>query len=291
MKVGRWFVGAFLGGILGAAVWVAVAYFAEYELGIVAWAIGLLAGYGARILDRHAAGPGPAVIAVLAALLCVGVGKVGTVAALLDQGSRESPDWPLVYLADSLVREAEREGSELTWPEGITPEIAAAESDYPPEIWGEAERRWAAIPLADQERYKQDQGHASLLDREWVISFLADDLVQKYETLGHELDWPENRKEVPMNRDDYPEALWQEATEQWRELSSEEQYAFEENRVAPVLATGGAQPQLLPLTATTLTLWDLLWFGLAAMTAWKVGYGEDDADDELDPDEIQPASA
>lgn len=41
----RWFIGALLGGVLGAAIWGAVAYFLRAEFGWIAWAIGALVGW------------------------------------------------------------------------------------------------------------------------------------------------------------------------------------------------------------------------------------------------------
>ena len=49
MKAGG-IVGAIAGGILGALVWAGIAYFANYELGLVAWGIGIVVGVGSALL-------------------------------------------------------------------------------------------------------------------------------------------------------------------------------------------------------------------------------------------------
>jgi len=41
--------GSFAGVVMGGALWAAIVYFTDYELGIIAWLIGVLAGFGAAI--------------------------------------------------------------------------------------------------------------------------------------------------------------------------------------------------------------------------------------------------
>ncbi|MGB6854942.1 MAG: hypothetical protein WBG49_20340 [Thermoanaerobaculia bacterium] len=44
MKPIAWLVGGLAGGLIGAAAWMVVVYFTDYELGVIAWGIGVLAG-------------------------------------------------------------------------------------------------------------------------------------------------------------------------------------------------------------------------------------------------------
>ena len=45
----KWLAAGFIGAAIGGAVWVGVGYFAEAEVGYIAWGIGLLAGIGVRV--------------------------------------------------------------------------------------------------------------------------------------------------------------------------------------------------------------------------------------------------
>jgi hypothetical protein len=66
MKPIAWLVGGLAGGLIGAAAWIVVVYFTDYELGVIAWGIGVLAGYGVRVVAGERKGTAPAVVAVVA---------------------------------------------------------------------------------------------------------------------------------------------------------------------------------------------------------------------------------
>jgi hypothetical protein len=280
MKPIAWLVGGLAGGLIGAAAWIVVVYFTDYELGVIAWGIGVLAGYGVRVVAGERKGAGPAVAAVVAALLSVGVGKVGSIAMAVRPGA-VTEEYAVVALADVVVRDFEREGRAIEWPASVTQDTASEEADYPPDVWAEAEIRWLAIPPAERERYLSDVSHLWLLDREYVISFVADDVVDEYSELGVELEWPAGAdREASLSRDDYPIEVWEEAVIRWQALSPEEQRAIEDNEAVVV------SPAVLWLGAAfyTLSFWDLFWLGLAGMSAWRIGSGRDE-DETSPPDE------
>ncbi|TNF71558.1 MAG: hypothetical protein EP299_11455 [Acidobacteria bacterium] len=282
MKPIAWLVGGLVGGLIGAAAWTVVVYFTDYELGVIAWGIGVLSGYGVRAVAGERKGAGPAVAALVAALFSVGVGKVGSIAMAVRPGA-VTEEYAVVALADVVVRDFEREGRALEWPAGITQEEATEEADYPADVWAEAETRWLAIPPAERERYMSDISHLWLLDREYVISFVADEVVLEYQELGVELEWPPGAdREASLSRDDYPLEVWEEAVARWQALTPDEQRAIEENEALVVT------PAVLWLGAAfyTFSLWDLFWLGLAGMSAWRIGSGRDD-DDEISPPEEQ----
>ncbi len=190
--------------------------------------------------------------------------------------------YAVVALADVVVRDFEREGRAIEWPAGVTQDVAAEEADYPVDVWAEAETRWLAIPPAERERYMSDVSHLWLLDREYVISFVADEVVNEYTELGVELEWPAGAdREASLSRDDYPVEVWEEAVVRWQALSPEQQRDIEENDALVVT------PALLWLGAAfyTLSLWDVFWLGLAGMSAWRIGSGRDDDDEISPPDE------
>ncbi|GGG07632.1 hypothetical protein GCM10010912_60360 [Paenibacillus albidus] len=68
-------LGALLVAILGGAVWAAIAIQTEYEIGLLAWAIGGLAGYTVAILSRRQTNAAHRIIAVIASLLGIFLGK------------------------------------------------------------------------------------------------------------------------------------------------------------------------------------------------------------------------
>jgi hypothetical protein len=86
--------GAVLGGMIGAAVWAAIVYFAQFELGIVAWGVGLAVGYGSYLLGGRGLTNG--VMCAIVALIAIFGGKILAVQVTSYQGLleyvRESPE-------------------------------------------------------------------------------------------------------------------------------------------------------------------------------------------------------
>jgi len=156
-------LGAALGGVVGAGVWAAVAYFLNLELGWIAWAIGGLVGFGARLLAPQqlsfASGAGAAVIAVAAIVggkyltvdLLVGreFGKVESEVATM------SDEMPTTALAQAVVEEYEQAGQHVRWPEGHEAEEIEGAESYPADVWTEAESRYAALSPAEQAEMKE----------------------------------------------------------------------------------------------------------------------------------------
>ena len=66
-------IGASIGAILGALIWYGIIYFTEYEIGIVAWGIGALVGFGAAVCGGEGLLMGG--ISALLALLSISLGK------------------------------------------------------------------------------------------------------------------------------------------------------------------------------------------------------------------------
>jgi hypothetical protein len=74
-KLGLPVIGALLTGIIGGALWAAIAIMTEYEIGFVAWAIGGLAGYSVFYLAKGYITQAHQVIAVMASLIGIVLGK------------------------------------------------------------------------------------------------------------------------------------------------------------------------------------------------------------------------
>ena len=65
MKAMSWIFAGMIGGLIGAAIWAGTVYFSGWEIGIVAWIIGVFAGIGVRSAAGRVTGAGPAVVALL----------------------------------------------------------------------------------------------------------------------------------------------------------------------------------------------------------------------------------
>lgn len=211
MSFFKWFLGGLIGAGIGAAIWVAVGYFSNYEIGYIAWAIGLFAGIGVRAFAGDDDGYGPGAAAVGTAVFAILVAK---------------------YLVISLSMNAMLE------------EFANADS--------------------------------SSFSREDSIAMVADEIVEELPD-AEAVVWPvdESVYEDDDISNDYPADLWKQATEKWDSTPTDQQQAIIEKRVT-------AQNEMMNQFADQMkgqafkagfSPIDLLWFGLAAFTAFKVGSG------------------
>ncbi len=165
----KWLVAGLVGAGIGAAVWVAIGYFAEYEVGYIAWGIGLLAGIGVRVGAGDTDGVGPGVAAVGAAVFSILVAKYLVIslsmnAAFADVGDIDSgpisQEESISMIAYEVANEVGSEG--LAWPEddAVYDDDDLA-NDFPPGIWEKAEERWDGMSPTEQtakiEKIKADQ--------------------------------------------------------------------------------------------------------------------------------------
>lgn len=152
----RALLGGLVGGVIGAVIWASVAYFTQYEIGWIAWAVGGLVGYGVawgnRGVDHSSTSAG--VLAVGITLLALAAGKYLAVQAsfpgdeeLVELLLGEGPDqeYLISVLADEVVRQHEVAGRVVDWPAGVDPAMASTRIEYPPAIWAEAEATWTGM--------------------------------------------------------------------------------------------------------------------------------------------------
>lgn len=163
---------AVIAGIAGAAVWAAVSHYTGYEVGFIAWGVGLVVGIAMMAGAGNSAGAQTGVLAAIIAVAAVLGGKYATVHLDLQEFTSEmeasgfeiSEHDLLVQHADEVVAEWEAEGRRLAWPEGMTVDEAWEVEDYPPDVWAEAEQRWEALgPQAQQAalaQYEQETREA-----------------------------------------------------------------------------------------------------------------------------------
>jgi hypothetical protein len=82
-------LGGVLAALLGGGIWAGIAVMTDYELGIIAWAIGGLCGFGVVLLAQGRKGAPLQVIAVLTSVFGILVGKYFTFYYILRQAMLE----------------------------------------------------------------------------------------------------------------------------------------------------------------------------------------------------------
>ncbi|CAE7230895.1 unnamed protein product [Symbiodinium necroappetens] len=157
MAVLKCFIGGLIGALLGAAVWAAIYHYADFELGLVAWGVGIAAGVGVRVAMYDSSCNMSGVIA----LVCACVGLVGgkyagvklDVNEFMEGSYNESQllHHARVVIADDIALSWQDQGRELAWPEGMTYEEAWDQSDYPVDVWRAMEETWDGLPESERE--------------------------------------------------------------------------------------------------------------------------------------------
>ena len=111
-------------------------------------------------------------------------------------------------------------------------------------------------------------------DAEVMIPALADEIVMERMEAGHEVRFPAGSDfESAAEQKDYPTEIWREAKARWDGMSADEREAYAGQRLAELRALFD-EVGTIGRTAVFMSsfgLFDLLWFGLAASTAYKLG--------------------
>lgn len=272
----RFFAAGMIGGLVGAAAWAAVTYFTHWEVGLIAWLVGVMAGVTVRAIAGDELTRTSGAAALIAALLCVGVGKFATgyLYAMHYRGVALTEEESTSFLADVVAREAARIGKQVQWPAGVDPAEAYYESDYPPDIWAEARSRWQKLTAQEQDRYSP---YPMLMDTEYLRHGLADKVVEEFRSNGKNITVVEEVRggEYAHGPDRYPSEVWAEATARWGAMTPDERRVYEQTYIDEV---DGIYSMSMPLVAAfatlaSLSLWDLLWLGLAGLSAWRIASG------------------
>jgi hypothetical protein len=180
MSVIKMAVGGAIAGLVGAAIWAAIGYFTGLEIGWIAWGIGMLVGAGVRVVGSQeiayfdktqkrmvrsrvgAEGPLAGAVAAVLAVVSVLAGKYALVHLFLSAPAASleeylEDDAMISSMADQVVIEYESQGRTVSWPAGVNPEEAYERSDYPQDVWTEAEGRWNALPEEEKASLKKAQ--------------------------------------------------------------------------------------------------------------------------------------
>lgn len=158
----RGVIAATIGGLIGAAVWAAISYYSNFEIGWIAVGVGFLCGLGMAVGSQGASGHLGGIVAAVIALASIAAGKYATIhfhaEDVIQQVRNQRPEFSLddarIYMCDQLCEEAESQGRTLRWPAGYTVENAEEQAHYPPEIWKDMESRWSRMSADERETYR-----------------------------------------------------------------------------------------------------------------------------------------
>ncbi len=276
MNILKWFGAGFLGGCVGAVIWALVYHFANFEVGWIAWGIGALAGVGVRIVTDEEHGLLPGAIAVLAAVLALGVGKVGGLYLDLKgepdaQQRTELIEFTTALVADQVVLDYLNERKRLDWPPGGN-DPPHVRSDYPTDVWTEAVGRYREFTPQERNRFHDDP--SLLIPQEFLQTYIADAVIQEWEAGGTAVQWSEGVEPYTgVWSGDYPEDAWAEAQSRWDSMSPSKRTELRHSLIPPM---DGSLLTAIELVPYTFSVFDVLWFGLALLSAYKLGADEHD---------------
>lgn len=159
--MGRAVLGGVLAGAFGAAVWVAIGYFLNAEVGYVAWGIGLIVGIGVAAGSEESVGAGTGIIATVIAVASVLVGKYLVVYFLAHNMVEEMPafdvsDNDIVHTISNEIIE-EKELTPLEFADDVDFDMIPDEQEYPPGVWQEAQAKFAELSPEQVEAKKEEQ--------------------------------------------------------------------------------------------------------------------------------------
>jgi len=167
-------IGALVGTLVGAAVWVAISYGTSTELGIVAWGLGAAAGFCSWAVVREESGAAHGLIAAVIAVAGIGGAKyvsaslrVGDFLNELETLARAQAvyDDPAMEerAADSIIAQREQDGKAVVWPEGVDSEDAQFPDQYPADVVKAARAEWKKLDEQGKE-FERDAAKAEFED-------------------------------------------------------------------------------------------------------------------------------
>lgn len=182
------FIPMLIAGLIGAAIWAALAYFSGYEAGIIAWGIGLLVGGAAMSSVGDSANASTGILAVLITIISITLGKAMVVEIYVQEMLAEMQtedideqikrldndnDFLITFIAQDVVFEHEIRGDEIKWPNDKEPEYDEYDSPdvYPDDIWFEAEDVWNAMTVDEQSEFRVDMQEQLRAQHELGLAF------------------------------------------------------------------------------------------------------------------------
>ena len=116
---------------------------------------------------------------------------------------------------------------------------------------------------------------------EVIVSYVADEVAAEFSAAGRTVDWPAGVDPAnAQSEGEYPVDVWAEAESRWAGWEAGQQTQFREDRAADVRANVEASlPEIRAAIsggsfADSFGGMDLIFFGLAMVTAWGMGSGK-----------------
>lgn len=150
-----------IAGLIGASIWAAIAYFAHFEIGWIAWIIGGLVGFGVALGAKGETGMDTGILAVVIAVASICGGKWAAIHFEVSKSLGEvqsqvtvSNDDAMLFMAHDLVKEYESGGKAMKWPEGYSKDSAEDKDHFPKELWKDVTKRWQSMSATEQASYR-----------------------------------------------------------------------------------------------------------------------------------------
>ena len=149
---------ALIAGLLGAALWAAIVFYAEVEIGWIAWGIGAAVGFGASFGSKGG-GIVPAIFAVVITVGAIALGKYLAINMLMNQMMPQLEEIANVTDEQAVFSIANELTAEMPNPPTIDESAFEDDdpaNDYPKGIWQKANERWNAKPDNEKQTFKDD---------------------------------------------------------------------------------------------------------------------------------------
>src|SRR5690606_15610516 len=108
---------------------------------------------------------------------------------------------------------------------------------------------------------------------------MADEIAAEEMDQGRPVAWPPGMDYEHASRQaDYPPAIWTQAQSRWDQLGEDARQEMRRERIELAAMLGDVARG--PSFAAMFSPWDLLWFGLATVTAFRIGVGSYSSGDD-----------
>jgi len=262
------------GGIaasLGAALWAFIAYNLHLEIGWIAIIIGVVIGMVCHAAAEHEAGVESGVMAAALTVVAIVGGKLAVTYVLTHAHSER--DYAISALADKILLVQTQQGEGYQFPKGVDPDVAIGREQYPPSLWEQAEERWASLNSQEQADLL---ACPSMANRDYVLSYLADDVLEEWRDGGRQINWPGGVEPDSAERAaDYPPEVWKDAKARWDALSEEGR----RERIDYVVQTESALDDRIQshmfwaIFKATFGVFDFVFIGIGILAGFKFGSG------------------
>jgi predicted Zn finger-like uncharacterized protein len=167
------------GGVVAGAIWVAVGYFFQREVGYIAWAVGLCVGLGVRLAARDRSGIGAALMAIAISFLVILSCKF-TVAYLLtakfvnNVAAADNNDEGVKFVLAMNMETEEAVNDAAKGRKGADQNLGDATTfdELPKSVQEKTERRWKKM-TADEKKALRNEAQGVAQVPTLFIAFIA----------------------------------------------------------------------------------------------------------------------